>query len=269
MGEPAPQLEFLPGAVPGLDERDIATINRFATWVGGDATSIKTRVVAAGVDPVIERQGLKLYRVADLFRAFSKENEFQRRARIQADLLQLNVDQRRGELCQASDVRIAISRLMQCLARGLETQPDVLEKKCGLTAAQAAALEEHNAQFRDQLVSTLQAEFAEASAETAPVQQEASAAGTAVAGQAPSTQPAARQSGAVDAAVAFLRTVLAGGPKPSVQLFAEAEVAGISASTLKRAKAQIGDGIESRRSGRGWIWQLAQEVQASQGAPDS
>lgn len=65
-------------------------------------------------------------------------------------------------------------------------------------------------------------------------------------------------------AVEFLRGALAGGPRPTAEVQAEAKGRGISASTLKRARNEIGT-IASRPKVPGpWFLELRQGVQVSE-----
>ena len=57
-----------------------------------------------------------------------------------------------------------------------------------------------------------------------------------------------------DEAAEFLAEVLADGPVPSTELYAEAETRGIAKRTLFRAKENLGVG--TRRVGKGWAWVL-------------
>jgi hypothetical protein len=67
-----------------------------------------------------------------------------------------------------------------------------------------------------------------------------------------------RGGGATDAACEFLLAALADGARPSAELFADAEAAGIKSSACYRAKKRMG--ILARRSGYGgggeWVWSL-------------
>lgn len=261
MAEVAEQVEMLPGAAPALDELDLATINRFATWVGGDATSIKTRVVAGGYDAVIERQGRKYYRIADLFAAFSKENQFQRRARVQADEIELRVRKQRGQLLDALDVEQTIGHIAQLCVKGLDANVDRIERRCGLTPAQAAELERCNDDAKRE-ISAAVVEWSRARvAALPPEDQEESAAADESAPPPPmpaSVVPPVAASSAVDEAVAFLREMLAGGPRATAELIEEARARGLSEATLRRAKAQMGAALAAKKIGRAWSWQLAQ-----------
>lgn len=63
---------------------------------------------------------------------------------------------------------------------------------------------------------------------------------------------------ALEEAQVFLRGELADGPRPSKELLEAAESEGISASTLKRAKAGLG--IAATKTASGWCWQPPEEV---------
>jgi hypothetical protein len=62
-------------------------------------------------------------------------------------------------------------------------------------------------------------------------------------------------------AVDFLRTVLSDGPVPVLEVQRQAQSAGISRSTLRRAKTTIG--VQSRKGSMesGWLWELGEGVQ--------
>jgi len=58
-------------------------------------------------------------------------------------------------------------------------------------------------------------------------------------------------------AAAFLKDILAEGPKPAREVFSEAEDAGVAKRTLVRAKTQIG--VKSKKSQDGfWRWEIPQ-----------
>ncbi|MCW8140606.1 MAG: AAA family ATPase, partial [Planctomycetota bacterium] len=75
-------------------------------------------------------------------------------------------------------------------------------------------------------------------------------------------KPSRERGGSVDDAVAFLADALAAGPRPAAEVERDADGAGVSTATLKRAKGQLR--VESYRSnargqgrGRGaWMWAL-------------
>jgi hypothetical protein len=74
-------------------------------------------------------------------------------------------------------------------------------------------------------------------------------------------EPGSDESSALGEAKEFLREILHAGPRKEPDVMAEATQAGISKSTLKRAKKQLG--IHSRKSGMqdGWMWTLSKEDQ--------
>jgi hypothetical protein len=74
-------------------------------------------------------------------------------------------------------------------------------------------------------------------------------------------EPGSDEASALGEAKEFLREILHVEPRKEVDIVAEARQAGISKSTLKRAKAQLS--VKSRKSGMngGWVWALAEESQ--------
>lgn len=244
---------MLPGAEPALDEKDLVTINRFATWVGGDATSIKTRVVAAGYSAVVERQGHKFYRVADLFRAFSRENEFQRRARVQADEIELRIAVSKGDLIKRPDHVAALAAMAKLMREALDTIPDIVERDSGAPPQVVARIEQildGAAVTIAERMAGLAAEHA-ASAEPPPEEPKPS-----------TTEPRQREAaaqrapigGALELACMFLRELLAGGPRLATDIIQDAATRQMSETSLRRAKSKLG--IVARRAGKGWEWAL-------------
>jgi len=65
---------------------------------------------------------------------------------------------------------------------------------------------------------------------------------------------AAPADSAIDEAVDFLKQVLADGGLPASEVKTEAKDAGISFSTLQRAKAQLG--VKSKKGPSSWYWHL-------------
>ena len=74
-------------------------------------------------------------------------------------------------------------------------------------------------------------------------------------------EPGSDESSALGEAKEFLREILQTGPRKEPDVVEEAKQAGISKSTLKRAKKQLG--IHSRKSGMqdGWMWTFSKENQ--------
>jgi hypothetical protein len=75
-----------------------------------------------------------------------------------------------------------------------------------------------------------------------------------------------------DEASQFLTDVLSNGPRPAKELYAEAKAAGISKSTLDRAKRVLGikpARISSGNDGEGhWVWQMPSKAHVASGARD-
>lgn len=250
---------MLPGAEPALEEKDLVTINRFASWVGGDATSIKNRVVAASFDVVLERAGHKFYRVADLFRAYGTENQFQRRARVQADEIELRIAESKGDLLRHTEHVMALAAVCKLTAEMCDTLPDVIERDCGAPPAIIVRLE----QICDDVRKGLADRMVELS------RQQATEVPAPVAAQEPAPATPKRShaaaGGALDGAGRYLTQTLAAGPRLAAELMAEAAGQQISETSLRRAKAKLG--IVARRAGKGWEWALAaQDDQGSQPA---
>src|SRR5271166_6057865 len=61
-------------------------------------------------------------------------------------------------------------------------------------------------------------------------------------------------SSALEAAVAFLRAELKDGPIPATTVTTYAQAAGISGSTLRRARKELA--VKPRQTAAGWIWTL-------------
>ncbi|OAI20420.1 hypothetical protein A1507_22845, partial [Methylomonas koyamae] len=78
--------------------------------------------------------------------------------------------------------------------------------------------------------------------------------------EAMNAKPAREESGAVDEARQFLLDLLSIGPMASSDVKDEAEKAGFSWATIRRAKEN--GGIESKKSGfdNGWIWSLSEDA---------
>jgi len=74
-------------------------------------------------------------------------------------------------------------------------------------------------------------------------------------------EPGNNEASSLGEAKEFLLEILQAGPRKENEVFPEARQAGISESTLKRAKAQLG--VKSRKCGMqgGWVWALSEEDQ--------
>lgn len=274
MSEVDGQGEMLPGAtVSNLGESDVvASLSAFARAFGTDRETLRRRLLDAGVEPTAERAGHKIYRLAEVFRAWTLSGEvvdpeklspFNRRAWYQAELDRLKLQENRGELIPRIEVEQEEAAVLKRIAEMFDTMPDIIERDCGATPVQLSRLE----QLLDRCREELHARLTEATAEEA-AQQAAPAPGAAApAGKA--TQATARRSqnvtpgGALDAAGAYLREALGAGPRLAAELIAEAAGRHLSETSLRRAKAKLG--IVARRAGKGWQWAVAdQDVQDGQ-----
>jgi hypothetical protein len=65
-------------------------------------------------------------------------------------------------------------------------------------------------------------------------------------------------------AMTWLSTALAHGPQPEGKLALEAQAAGITKATLRRAKTALG--VESKRQGKHWVWVSPQGAHGAQDA---
>jgi hypothetical protein len=65
-------------------------------------------------------------------------------------------------------------------------------------------------------------------------------------------------------AMTWLSTALAHGPQPEGKLALEAQAAGITKATLRRAKTALG--VKSKRQGKHWVWASPQGAQGAQDA---
>jgi putative DNA primase/helicase len=61
----------------------------------------------------------------------------------------------------------------------------------------------------------------------------------------------------------WLRAKLAGGPLPQPQIKADAETAGYSCATVRRAKDKLGIVPEKAGFDAGWVWRLPDEATGS------
>ena len=62
-----------------------------------------------------------------------------------------------------------------------------------------------------------------------------------------------------DNAAGFLRELLAAGPRPAKEIFAEAAHAGYSRDQMHRAKSRAGVNVRKQSMSGGWQWSLAAE----------
>lgn len=274
MSEIDGQGEMLPGAsVSNLGESDVvASLSAFARAFGTDRETLRRRLLDAGVEPAAERGGHKIYRLAEVFRAWALSGQvvdpetlspFNRRAWYQAELDRLKLQQNRGELIPRLEVEQEQAGVLKIVAEMFDTLPDIIERDCGATPLQLNRIE----QVLDRSREELHARLTEVTAEEAAQQTAAPARETAPAGAQEQKKAAAARaaapSGALDAAASYLSEALGAGPRLAAELIAEAAARHVSETSLRRAKAKLG--IVARRAGKGWAWELAeQDVQDGQ-----
>lgn len=263
MGQAAEkQAELLPGAAPTLNEEDLATVSRFARWVQADHETIRKRIADKSVQPVIVRGRETLYSIPALFALWKEPSEFVRRARVQADEIELRVMQRRGELVDALDMERTLGRALQTVNRYLETILDVIERDVGLSPEQATAAERHLDELREEMHKAVAAGSAAdgdiMGEEPSLFEVALEAAGRAEVVAVRSASAPSGAEGAVDMAAKFLLEILQAGPVGASDVLEQAKAAGMSEATVRRARKQLGKKrIRTKRQGRGWVWELA------------
>lgn len=292
-GEQTSELEqsaLFPGAptVANLNEADIlASLSAWARAFGTDRETLRRVLLEREVQPVAERAGHKLYAARHVYKAWSdgtdetdpdKLSPFKRRAWYQGTREKMSLQIDLGKLVAATDVQRTMGRLLQLAVRGFETLQDRIERDAGLSPQQAAVIERHVDQIREELYAEIMSggsdeEEGEDDAQTSPVAGPPAAAASSSSSDPapamplpPASPPAAASSSssassAVDDAIAFLRRSLAVGARPTAELIADGKKVGLSEATLRRAKAQMGAEVIARRHGRGWVWELAQDAQ--------
>lgn len=263
------QDEMFPGApVSNLGESDVvASLSAFARAFGTDRETLRRRLLAGNVEPAAERSGHKIYRLREVFAAWSQAPEggvdpeslspFNRRAWYQGELDKLRLEEGRRELIPRIEVEQAMASLVKGLIEGLESLPDTVERDCGGTPSQLVRIEEAVDKIREEMYRRL----LESSGEDMPAPE-----------AAPAKEPAPKQRQRVEAALAssstldaaglFLREMLEAGPRLAAELIAAAVAKSISETSLRRAKSKLG--VVAKRSGKAWAWELPEGDQGSQ-----
>ncbi len=139
-------------------------INWFADHFGIYRQTVSKRIKQAGIDPVVERGGVKLYTVPEVAKILLKSKSCQNwgnldpsmlsplerqqfwsaeKARIQSSLEEDKLKKSRGQLLEADDVEYNIARLLRTVREVLLIIPDVLEAEAGLNAKQRKVVENH------------------------------------------------------------------------------------------------------------------------------
>lgn len=247
------QNEMFEGAnVSKLEDGDIlASLSAWARTFGTSRETLQDRLVEANVQSKGKRQGYPLYGGREVYNAWLSGPEarvdpdsmspFNRRAWYQGEHEKLKLQTERGELVPAIEVEQTIGKVAKLFVLGMDTAIDTIERDAGLTALQAAKLEQHFDRLRDNLYRAITDEPEQDDPVTPPEK------------KAPKAK-AVPAGTAIEEAVAFLKKSLARGAQPTAKLVAAAKKAGISEGTLRRAKAQLGKDIVAQRQGKGWVW---------------
>jgi len=259
---------FQKPTVANLHDSDIlASLSAFARAFGTDRETLRRCLLEHDVEPSGERAGHKLYALRHAYEAWTatvenvdpdKLKPFQRKAWYQGDREKLNLQLERGQLVDAAEMERTIGRLNQLFVRGLETLEDVIERDCGLNPQQASTMQRHADQLREELYKLIAGEDIDEELTDAPPEVPVTKTPPELPiARPPVERPVSRETGsAVDDGIRFLQAELAKGPRPTAELLEAGKKVGLSETTLRRAKAQLGKGIAARKQGRGWVWQL-------------
>jgi hypothetical protein len=253
---------FQGGAVANLADSDIVgSLSAYARAFGTDRETLRRRLLEAGVEPYAERGGHKIYKLREVYLAWTSANgainpenlsPFNRRAWYQAELDRLRLERDRGDVIPRLEVEQEIAGVLKIAAETFDTLPDIVERDCGATPQQVARIEQVCDRTREEMHKRLTVSDTET--------QGAGAAPAARIAEAPTPPP---PGGVVDLAGNFLRDALRAGPRPAAELIAEAEARGLSETSLRRAKQKTG--IIARRAGKGWAWALPNPQDAQGG----
>ncbi|MDH3001494.1 terminase [Chelonobacter oris] len=134
-------------------------INQIADLVGMHRQTVSQRV--AGLTPALgSNRKMKLYPLADLIRMglFEKRSAdvdslppADKRAFWQAENERIKYEEKIGELIPAHDVSTAMSILAKAVIQPLETMPDILESKFGLSPKAVQLVQNTIDDIRDQM----------------------------------------------------------------------------------------------------------------------
>lgn len=254
--------------VANIDDADVlASLSAFARAFGTDRETLRRCLLEQGsAEPVAVRSGAKLYALRTVYLAFTADagetdpdrlTAFKRKAWFQGTREKVALQRELGELVDALDMERTLGRALQTVNRYLETILDVIERDVGLSPEQATAAERHLDELREEMHKAVVEETA-AEQDADDVMAEDPDA-DAPADPAPAAEkPAGPVTGAVDMAAEWLLELLQAGPIGAADVLEQAKAAGMSEATVRRARKQLGKGrIETKRQGRGWVWELA------------
>jgi hypothetical protein len=116
------------------------TITEAAHAFSQSRDTVRRRLSDAHVKPCATRgrAAHPVYDLREVMQALSEEvaNAFQQRARLQTQLLEVQLAKERGQLCDAFDVERRMALLFKLVRQLGDTMPDILERDCGLNGQQ-------------------------------------------------------------------------------------------------------------------------------------
>ena len=141
------------------------SLSALAAEFGSTRETIKKRLDDANVDPSGARGGHPVYRLKDALRAWSAienanrtpgEMPIAERGRFYATAMQeLEYKRASGELVTRADMQTENARAFKIFAQEMDALPDVLERDCALTAAQAEMIQARIDAVRDNIYERL------------------------------------------------------------------------------------------------------------------
>lgn len=129
------------------------TISELAQAFSMSRDTTRDRLRNARLKPGGKRRGVDVYDLRDAAAALTAEgsNAFQQRARLQGQLLELELQRRRGDLCLFSDVEAAFGSAFKIVGEFFDTMPDVMERAGAMDGPQLAKLEKILDELREAL----------------------------------------------------------------------------------------------------------------------
>jgi len=141
------------------------SIAEFAREVHSSRETVRARLISACVRSAGKRRGADVYRLRDMLVAWlattngevdpERLPSFQRKARAEALLRELDYRQRCGTVLDAEDARREWGRVMQKIVWAFEVLPDRMERDAGATPAQLATVEKVIEEVREELADEL------------------------------------------------------------------------------------------------------------------
>lgn len=147
------------------------SLSALATEFGFARETIKRQLDQAGIEPSRMRAGFPTYRLRDAIAAWRVSPDaavdvdalppYQRKAHYQAEREKLQLLTEHDELVARVDVEREQARIINILARALDTLPDILERDVGATPQQLQKIEQHCDRARNEIYAELTSETSE------------------------------------------------------------------------------------------------------------